>query len=146
MALDLSLDDYTFQVTESSHVVLDRYSQTHPGPGKNPQTAPFRTMKDVYLMAVYLAVRAERSRPLEGKRAGPFKGSVLTHEEQMFLRAVAMGHSGDPEVMADPQRVVRISEQFANAGIWELDEILTSSHESALWNLADRFAEELAEQ
>ena len=76
----------------------------------------------------------------------PFKGGVFTHEEQMFLRAVAMGDSGDPEVMADPQSVVRTSERFANAGIWELDEILTSSHEGALWDLAAHFSEVLAKQ
>ena len=146
MALDLSLDDYSFQVTENAHVILDRYSQTHPAPGKNPQTAPFKTMKDVYLMAVYLALRVERSRPLDGKRVVPFKGGVLSYEEQLFLRAVAMGHTGDPEVMGDPQKVVRISEQFANAGIWQLDEMLTSSNEGALWDLANHFSEELAKQ
>lgn len=146
MALDLSLDDYSFQVTEKAHVILDRYSQTHPAPGKNPQTAPFKTMKDVYLMAVYLAAGAHGPRPLDGKRVAPFKGGVLSHEEQLFLRAVAMGDTGDPEVMADPQRVVRISEQFANAGIWQLEEILTSSNEGALWDLADHFSGELAKQ
>ena len=91
MARDLSLDDYSFQVTETSHVILDRYSQTHPAPGKSHKTAPFRTMKDVYLMAVYLAVRAERSRPLDGKRVVPFKGGVFTHEGANVLESCRYG-------------------------------------------------------
>ena len=146
MAPDLSLDDYGFNVTERAHAILDRYSRTHEAKSKDPQTAPFKTMKEVYMMAVYLGARAGRPRPLDGKRVSPFKGGVLSHDEQMLLRAVAMGHCKDPEVMADPQRVVRISEEFANAGIWKLEEILTSTSEDhPLWALAEHFTSELTE-
>lgn len=147
MANELSLDDVSFNVTERAHELLDRYSQTHPGVGKNSETAPFKTMKDVYMMAVYVGARVGRPRPLEGKRANssPFKGGVFGLDQQMLLRAVAIGHTGDPEIISDPQKVVRISEEFANAGIWELEEVLTSTSEGALWDLADHFATELTE-
>lgn len=143
MATDLSLDDYSFNVTELSHALLDKYSQTHPGVGKNPETAPFRTMKDMFMMAVYIGSNLGRPRPLDGKRIAPFKGVLLNHDEQMYLRSVAIGSTADPNVIADPQRVVRISEEFANAGIWELHRIITTSDEGPLWDLADYFADEL---
>ncbi len=145
MAVELSLDDYSFNVTERAHEILDRYSQTHRKIGKTSATAPFRTMKDVFMMAVYLGSTTGHSRPLNSKRVSPFKGGFLSHEEQLFLRGVAIGSTGDPNVMADPQRVVRIAEEFANSGIWRLEEILTTSGEGALWDLADYFTKELAE-
>lgn len=144
VSTNLSLDDVSFNVTENAHEILDRYSQTHTAPGKNSESAPFKTMKDVFMMAVYLGSKSGKSRPLEGKRVSPFKGGVLTHDEQMYLRAVAVGSTGDPDVMGDPQRVVRIGEEHANSGIWELVDTLGSSGEEALWDLADHFSKELA--
>ena len=146
MASELSIDDISFNVTERAHELLDKYSQTHPRIGKSPETAPFKTMKDVFMMAVYLGAQTGRSRPLDGKRATPpFKGGVFNHDEQMHLRAVAIGSTKDPDIMASPQRVVRIVEEYANAGIWELEEIVNTSSEGALWDLADHFARELSD-
>jgi hypothetical protein len=145
MASDLSLDDYNFNVTEQAHELLDRYSQTHSGMGKTPETAPFRTMKDVFMMAVYLGSREGRPRPLDGRRISPFKGGVFGDDDQMYLRGVAMGFTKDPDVIGDPQRVVRIAEEFANSGIWRLEETLATSGEGALWDLADYFTNELSQ-
>ncbi|MFC1926550.1 hypothetical protein ACFLWV_02235 [Chloroflexota bacterium] len=142
MAVDLSLDDYAFNVTELAHVILDKYSQTHPGVGKNQESAPFRTMKDVFIMAVHIGSKG-RPRPLDGKRISPFKGGVLNHDEQMYLRSIAIGSTGDPNIISEPQKVVRIIEEFANAGIWELEKILTSSDEGPLWDLTNYFTDEL---
>ena len=146
MPSDLSMDDINVNFTEKAHGLLDKYSQTHSAHGKNAETAPFKTMKDVFMMALYVGARSGRPRALDGKRAtSPFRAGVLTHEEQMLLRAIAIGHLKEPEVIGEPQRVVRIAEEFANAGIWKLDEILNTSGEEALWDLADHFLEELAE-
>ena len=144
MASDLSLDDYSFNVTESAHELLDRYSQTHSGIGKTPESAPFRTMKEVFMTAVYLGSKKGRPRPLDGKRISPFKGTVFGDDEQMYLRGVAVGLTEDPDVIGDPQRIVRIAEELANAGIWDLEDALTTSGEGALWDLADYFTNELS--
>jgi hypothetical protein len=143
MVIDLSLDDQNINVTEKAHALLDKYSQTHPKYGKSPETAPFKTMKDVFMTAVHIGAKLGRSRPLDGKRVSPFKGVVLSHDEQMYLRALAMGSEEDPNVISDSQKVVRIAEEFANAGIWELDRILTTSDESPLWDLVEHFVNEL---
>ena len=143
--VNLSLDDYSINVTERAHAILDKYSQTHPGVGKSSETAPFRTMKDVFMMSVYLGAKSGRARPLEGKRISPFKGQVLSHDEQMLLRSLAIGVEKDPDIIADPQRIVRIAEEYANAGVWQLEELLNSSSEGALWDLTDYFSKELGE-
>ncbi len=143
MGATLSLDDVNFNVTERAHELLDKYSQTHPSIGKNYETAPFRTMKDVFVMAVYLGSKLGKHRSLDGKRISPFKGGLFNHDEQVFLRSVAIGFTGEPEVIMDISRTVKIIEEFANAGIWELDKIVTSSSEGALWDLADFFTREL---
>ena len=143
MATDLSLDDNSFNVTEQAHAILDKYSQTHSGIGKNPESAPFRTMKDVFMTAAHIGAKLGHSRPLNGKKVSPFKGVILNHDEQTFLHALAMGSTDNPDVISDSQRVVRIAEEFANAGIWELEKILTTTHEGPLWDLAEYFATEL---
>jgi len=140
----LSLDDYSFNVTEKAHVLLDKYSQTHPGVGKNQETAPFKTMKDIFMTSVYIGAKTGRHRPLDGKKVQPFKGLVFNHDEQNFLRAIAIGHCKEAEIIMDPQKVIRIVEEYANAGIWELEKIITTSAEGALWDLADYFAKELS--
>ena len=100
-------------------------------------------MKDVFMTAVYIASKTGKNRPLTGKRVSPFKGVVLSHEEKMYLNALAIGFEGKPDVISNPQRVVRIAEEFANAGIWDLEQILTTSEEGPLWDLADHILEEL---
>lgn len=140
---NLSLDDLSINVTEKAHAILDKYSQTHSGINKNSETAPFKTMKDVFLMAVWLGAKKARPRPLEGKRISPFKGQILSHDEQMYLRSIAIGKENSLDVIADPQKVVKIAEEYANVGIWDLDEILSTSSEGALWDLADYFLKEL---
>jgi dnd system-associated protein 4 len=142
---DLSLDDFSFGFTEGAHGLLDRYSQTHPGVGKTSVNSPFKTMKDVFIVAVYLGVSTGQRRPLDGKRApSPFKGQVLDHDEQMYLRAIAIGATNDPKVIGDPQQVVRIAEEYANAGIWKLEEIATSTADGPLWDLLEHMREELS--
>jgi len=143
MAIDLSLDDNSFSVTEKAHTVLDKYSQTHPGLGKKPESAPFKTMKDVFMAAIYIGAKLGHPRPLDGKRVSPFKGIVFDHDEQTFLRALAIGSTNDPDIISDPQKVARIAEEYANAGIWELEKILTATQEGPLWDLAEYFANEL---
>ena len=140
------LEDQIFHVTEAAWKVLDRFSRTNPGAGKTPETAPCRYMKDVFMLAVYLGAKDGRPRELNGKRRDPIRGSAFTHEEQLMLRAIAVGHTGDPEVMADAQKIVRVAEQFANAGVWKLEEIFTRSPEGALWNLADFFLDDLGQR
>jgi hypothetical protein len=103
----------------------------------------FKTMKDVFMMSVYLGTRLGKPKELDGKKMSPFKGNLLSHDEQLYLLSAAIGWKKDPNVIADPQQVVRIAEQFANAGVWKLDEILSTSAEGPLWDLVDHFHTEL---
>ena len=144
MATDLSLDDYNINVTERAHGLLDKYSQTHASVSKSRLSSPFKTMKDVFMTAAYLGAQAGNPRPLEGKRVSPFKGSVLNPEEQLYLQALAIGHLESVEALADPQQVVRVAEEFANAGMLRLQEIADEGGEDALWNLVNFFLGELS--
>ena len=143
--MDVSLDDYSFNVTEQAHELLDRFSQTHPSVKKNSLSAPFKTMKDVFIAAAFLGAELGHTRALDGKKVAPFKGSNLTKEEQLLLQGLAIGHVSDPEILAEPQRVVRIAEEFANSGIGRLKEIAEDGAEEALWNIVNHYLETLSE-
>jgi hypothetical protein len=101
-------------------------------------------MKEIFMTAVYIGAKTGRHRPLDSKRVSPFKGNILSDDEQNFLRALSIGHTENPEIIMDPQKVVRIAEEYANAGIWELEKILNTSAEGPLWDLADYYARELS--
>lgn len=115
--------------------VHDIYKQLTTG--KNPEESPFLTMKDLFMLAACIGFQMQQSRPI-GKREQPFHYSVFTEGEDLpILKAIAIATTGNVDVLADPDRIVEIAEQYANAGILELRTLVTENLGQPLWNLVD---------
>ncbi len=91
------------------------------------------------MWAVSLGVQAGERRPLSGgNRTQVFRWDQLSQDLDVpVLRAVAIAETGDVEVLRHDDQVLRIAEEYANAGIWEIKEEVVDKAGQPLWNLAD---------
>ncbi len=106
--------------------------------GNNIHTVPFRTMKDVFMWAVCLGVQQGKRRPLTSKKTTIFKWTQLDAQIDIpLLNAIAIVESGDINILLHQTDILNIAEEYANAGIYELREILLIESGQPLWNLVD---------
>lgn len=104
---------------------------------KSAEESPFLTMKDLFMLAACLGFRMKQRKPL-GKREQPFHYSVFTEAEDIpILKAIAIATTGDVAVLAEPECIVEIAEEYANAGIHELRSVIAENIGQPLWNLAE---------
>jgi len=105
---------------------------------RNPEASPFLLMKDVFMWAVALGVQANSRRPLSGSRTQIFHWSNLAQDIDVpALKAIAVAETGDVEVLQNEGQILRIAEEYANAGIHILKREVVDKPGHALWNLAD---------
>lgn len=109
--------------------------------GKNAEDAPFETMKDVFMLAACLGFELGESRPLEGKNQDIFHWAQFSEQVDVpILKALAIAATGDIQVLAEPDQVLRIAEEYANAGIREIREQLVEADGQPLWSLVESVA------
>ncbi len=105
---------------------------------ENPENAPFLLMKDVFMWAVALGVKAGERRPLSGSRQ-IFRWDQLSQDLDVpVLRAIAIADTDDVEVLKWEDQVLRIAEEYANAGIREIKEEVIDQSGQPLWNLISK--------
>lgn len=103
---------------------------------ENPEAAPFSLMKDVFMWAVALGVRNGSRLPLEGGRTQIFRWDQLSQDLDIpTLKALAVAETEEVEVLLHEDQVLRIAEEYANAGIRALKEELLDRPGQPLWNL-----------
>lgn len=106
---------------------------------KNPEESPFLTMKDVFMLAACLGFQMQQRRPLN-KREQPFHYSVFTEAEDIpILKAIAISTTGDVAILANPDQIVQIAEEYANTGINEIRSVVADNVGQPLWNLVEAF-------
>ena len=82
--------------------------------------APFKTMKDVFMLAANVGFTRGRRVPLANHRE-IFRWPVFSSQEDIpVLRAIAISETGDTAVLVDQDELLSIAEEYANAGIGEL--------------------------
>ena len=105
---------------------------------EKPQQAPFLLMKDVFMWAVALGVQMGKKRPLASGRTQPFRWDQLSQDTDIpALKAIAVADTGDVEVILHKDKILRIAEEYANAGIRELKSELVDQPGQPLWNLVN---------
>ena len=120
VAIDETVHEIYKQLTDESSVLA----------------APFRTMKDVFMWAVYLGVQQERRRPLTGKRLPVFRWAQFDSQVDIpMLKAVAIADSDDVDVLLKRNDILAIAEEYANVGIYELRDAVLNGADQPLWNL-----------
>jgi len=103
--------------------------------------APFRTMKDLFLLAACRGYQLGERRPLEA-RESPIHWEVLSEQVDIpILKALAIAATGDITVLLRPDEIARIAEEYANTGIRDLHYVLIDQPGQALWNLVDLIRE-----
>lgn len=102
----------------------------------SPEAAPFLLMKDVFMWAVVLGVKSGKRLSLSGAKMQIFRWDQLSQDLDVpLLRALAVAETGEIEVLLREDLVLRIAEEYANAGIREMKEDLLNRSGQPLWNL-----------
>jgi dnd system-associated protein 4 len=105
---------------------------------KNPTDAPFLLMKDVFMFAFALGVYTNKRRSLTGGKEQIFRWDQFSQDRDIpALKAVAVAETGDVEVLAHEDEILRIAEEYANAGIHELKLEVVDRPGQELWNLVN---------
>jgi len=101
---------------------------------------PFRRRIDAWFFALCLAIK-------KGLDPVPIENSynleyaiVLTDTQQLFVSLIAMQKEGY-EIITDPGRMLRLSNELANAGLTELETILNADDIDPIWNLSETMKE-----
>lgn len=104
---------------------------------ENPEAAPFTLMKDVFMWAVALGVRADRRLPLSGAKTQIFRWDQLSQDLDVpALKALAVAETGEVDSLVHENEILRIAEEYANMGIREIKSDLLDQPGQPLWNLA----------
>ena len=91
------------------------YSQLTTG-----DEAPFKTMKDLFMLAASVGYARGRRVPLSGQRE-IFRWPTFTSQEDVpVLRAIAIAETRDTVVLVDQNQLLTIAEEYANNGIEEV--------------------------
>ena len=81
---------------------------------------PFKTMKDVFLLAVLIGYRSERRLTVKNKKQIFSWAQLSPQEDVPILRGLAIAETGEVDVLRDRDTVLTIAEEYANGGILEI--------------------------
>ena len=128
------------------HEWLDRYSQTGSGRAIVDHS-PFPRMVDCWFLAVCIAFRL-RLDPQEmrgRKRVKIIDGQIFASDPWRIyaLMLIAVEHTGDVEIVADPRRVIEVVSGLAMAGLPEVVDMLRRGAGEPIWNLSESMREVL---
>jgi dnd system-associated protein 4 len=124
-----------FYVQKDKHPVFQRLSQG--------DDAPFKTMKDAWVLAAALGAHLGRRAPLHGgtQHVG-FWHYLSAQEDIPLLQSIAVAEGGDVAVLGDRSRVIKVAEEYANGGIDFLVDELRADRDGTLVSLASLVVKE----
>ena len=99
-----------------------------------------KTRKEQFLFAMAIGFKNNVSRPL-GTKEGFFLVKDLRPEDEALLDALAIFEEG-PEILSNKEKIFRIAEEYAHAGIRILADEITSS---SFGSFVKKFEKELFE-
>lgn len=113
--------------------------------GNDPESMPFRHMKDVFMWAMALGYKNGLRQPLNKKKAGVFRWAQFSPQVDIpFIKAVALLASQDVHVLLNREQLLTIAEEYANAGIHQLNAHLSDGSGQLLWKLVEVWNSSLA--
>jgi hypothetical protein len=97
------------------------YKEIHDSP-----RSPFKDMrfKDIFLNAMMLGYQKKIRTPLEGARHDLFEVPLFNPEEEWLIKSVALAEKDNLDVLLDEKEILKITEEYANAGILILYDII----------------------
>lgn len=129
----------TVNIGESVHEIYKQLTD-----GTDPVTAPFKTMKDVFMWAVCLGYKHGERRPIIGKKLTIFRWAQFSSQTDIpVVKAISLADGDDINVMVSQDEILNVVEEYANAGIHDLRARLYDEQGQPLWNLVDLQKENL---
>lgn len=99
------------------------------------ELAPFRTHKDVFMLAVVLGYRRDMRRPAPSGAKHTIRREVFSEEDYQLLEAIAVATTGDVNVLLNQGAILTIAEEYAQAGIHDVKAELLDQGGQPLRNL-----------
>jgi dnd system-associated protein 4 len=123
----------TVNIEKNVHEVYQRLTE-----GNDPQNAPFRSMKDLFMWAASLGHMQGKRLPLSGKREVIFRWAQFSDQIDVpLLYAFALNETAELNVLTDQNMILTIAEEYANAGINEIKSVVLDTHGQPLSNLIE---------
>lgn len=120
-------------IEESVHDIYKRLTE-----GNDPVSVPFRQMKDVFMWAMALGYKNGLRQPLYKKKTGVFRWAQFSPQVDIpFIKAVALLASKDVHVLLNREQLLTIAEEYANAGIHQLNAHISEGGVQPLWKLVE---------
>lgn len=105
--------------------------------GSNVEASPFKTFKDVFMFAAFLGFNKRVRQKLPPGNRKTIRLEVFTREDRDLIQAIAIADSGSIDILRNFSEIVVIVEEYANAGIYDLQAELLKKDGKALWNLVE---------
>ncbi len=126
--------------SRSDRVIIDEavisvYHELVGSSTSQVEDAPFRTLKDVFMLAAVLGYRRGTRRPVPSSSRHSIRKEVFSDNDYHLLKAIAIATTGDVEVLMSQGEVLSIAEEYAQAGIHEVKAELLDQVGRPLWNL-----------
>jgi len=114
---------------------MDIYRSLRTDGDTQVEQAPFSTYKDIFMLAACLGFRAGRRTSLPSGPKTDIRESIFSESDLALLKAIAIADTGDVAVLSSPGDVLRIAEEYAHIGIYEVKSYLLDERGQPLWNL-----------
>ena len=107
---------------------------------KDKEESPFNTYRDLFLAAACVGYEIGRRESLPNNKKTQIRHSVFGEHGFAVMQALAIAETEDVGVLGDQGKVLTIAEEYAHAGIKELEIRLIEERGRPLWNLIDLVA------
>ena len=121
------------------HESFTRYCQRSADP--TIDQSPFPRMVDLWFLAVCVAARLglEPCDMTKQKTRKIIDGSIFGSDPWRvhILMLIAIGKTGDVEIVSDPRKMMTLANGLAVAGLPDVIEMLKDGNAEPIWNLSD---------
>ena len=130
------------KLTGGDRVSIDKdvhelYKELTEKKSRKAETAPFFLMKDLFMWAMALGVKSGERKPLSN-REQIFRWDQLSRDIDIpVIQAVGIAETGEVEIIAHEDQLLRIAEEYANSGIRELKRDAFEKGRKPLWSLIE---------
>ena len=135
-----SNERYRIFIDRSNHPIYQELAK-RPDKGNSDEgedVPPFESMKNLFMLATFIGIQNKVRVPLENK-VDIFSWEVLTIDEEYvsLLYALAVTETNDVTVLTDRNEILTIAEEYANAGIIQIEEEVKEMPGDKIENLLD---------
>lgn len=127
---------------EEYRETVTRYTQRwEAGKDSDPEEAPFPRYVDMWFLAVCVGAQMGRRVPMKRESSHKFiEGSIFQSDPWRveILELLAIGFSGDPQIIRNPRDVIQLANDLAAAGMPEVREMLREGRAQPIWNLSQQ--------